>query len=141
MSIVVGFVPTPEGQAALERAVEEARLRSARLTVVHSSEGGSSETDEAVGANREELERVAGRLAASGVEYEVRDLARGRTPASDLIAVAKETGADLIVIGLRRRSPVGKLLLGSDSQQILLQAHCAVLAVKAGPSSQWRTAV
>jgi len=45
--------------------------------------------------------------------------------------VAEETAADFIVIGLRRRSPVGKLFLGSQAQQILLDAPCPVLAVKA----------
>jgi nucleotide-binding universal stress UspA family protein len=55
---------------------------------------------------------------------------RGRTPAEDVVTVAKEAGAELIVIGLRRRSPVGKLVLGSNAQDILLQADCAVLAVK-----------
>jgi nucleotide-binding universal stress UspA family protein len=52
-------------------------------------------------------------------------------PAEDLINVAEEVNADLIVIGLRRRSPVGKLILGSNAQRILLDAPCPVLAVKA----------
>ena len=134
MSVVVGFVVTPEGRAALDQGIVEARLRSTRLVVVHSSPGGSSETAEAVSTNREELERLERELATMGVDYEVRDLARGHTPAVDLVSVATETGAHLIVIGLRRRSPVGKLLLGSDAQQILLQADCPVLAVKAGPA-------
>jgi nucleotide-binding universal stress UspA family protein len=54
--------------------------------------------------------------------------------ADDLIAVAEETSADFIVIGLRRRSPVGKLILGSNAQRILLDAPCPVLAVKAAES-------
>ena len=69
--------------------------------------------------------------AADGVDMEVRQLVRGNEPAEDLISVADETGADLIVIGLRRRTPVGKLILGSNAQRILLDAPCAVLAVKA----------
>ena len=49
----------------------------------------------------------------------------------DLIGIAESSGAELIVIGLRRRTPVGKLILGSNAQRILLDAHCPVLAVKA----------
>ncbi len=70
-------------------------------------------------------------LDASGVEHDVRQLVRGFEPAEDLISIAQEIDAELIVIGLRRRSPVGKLILGSNAQRILLDAPCPVLAVKA----------
>nr|MBA2445949.1 universal stress protein [Nocardioidaceae bacterium] len=63
--------------------------------------------------------------------HEIRQLVRGLDPAEDLINLASELSADLIVIGLRRRSPVGKLILGSNAQRILLDAPCPVLAVKA----------
>jgi nucleotide-binding universal stress UspA family protein len=62
----------------------------------------------------------------------VRQLVRGNDPSQDLIEVANEVNADFIVIGLRRRTPVGKLILGSNAQRILLDASCPVLAVKAG---------
>jgi nucleotide-binding universal stress UspA family protein len=70
------------------------------------------------------------KLEASGVDHEVRHLVRGFEPAEDLISIAEASGADLIVIGLRRRTPVGKLILGSNAQRILLDAPCPVLAVK-----------
>ena len=56
---------------------------------------------------------------------------RGNDAPEDIVEVAEEVGADFIVIGLRRRSPVGKLILGSNAQRILLDANCPVLAVKA----------
>jgi nucleotide-binding universal stress UspA family protein len=74
---------------------------------------------------------VRAQLDADGIENEVRQLVRGNEPAEDLIAVAEEVGADIIVIGLRRRTPVGKLIMGSNAQRILLEAPCPVLAVKA----------
>ena len=131
MTIVVGYVPRSEGRAALRRAAEEARLRSARLVVVNSNRGGSGLDDKEAVQHEHELAEVRKALDAEGIENEVRQLVRGMDPAEDLIAVAKETGADFIVIGLRRRTPVGKLILGSNAQRILLEAPCPVLAVKA----------
>ena len=129
MVIVVGYVPTPEGRAALERAIEEARLRDARLVVLNSAKGDT--LVDAHFASVQELELVKSRLGSSEVPHEVHQLVRGREPAEELVELAEETAAELLVIGMRRRSAVGKLLLGSDAQRILLDAPCPVLAVKA----------
>ena len=131
MAIVVGFVPTNEGRAALRRAAEEARLRSTRLIVINSNRGGKDLTADEAARYDAELETVKSQLVEAGVDHEVRQLVRGLEPVEDLIAVAEETQADFIVIGLRRRTPVGKLILGSNAQRILLDAPCPVLAVKA----------
>ncbi len=133
MSIVVGYVATKEGRAALRAAAAEARLRNARLVVINSNRGGKDLDAQEAGRYERELEEVGRELDEAGVEYEVRQLVRGLEPAEDLIAVAQELSADFIVIGLRRRTPVGKLILGSNAQRILLDASCPVLAVKAGP--------
>ena len=131
MTIVVGYVPRAEGRAALRRAAEEARLRSTKLIVINSNRGGGHLEDEDAIEHERELAQVREQLDAEGIEHEVRQLVRGLDPAEDLIAVATETEADFIVIGLRRRTPVGKLILGSNAQRILLEAPCPVLAVKA----------
>jgi nucleotide-binding universal stress UspA family protein len=130
-SIVVGYVPKAEGRAALRRAAEEARLRNLRLVVVNSHRGGREFDREDAIESETHLEEVRKELDKAGVEHEVRQLVRGLDPAEDLIGVADELDAELIVIGLRRRSPVGKLILGSNAQRVLLDAACPVLAVKA----------
>ena len=131
MPVVVGYVEKPEGRAALVRGEEEARLRGTKLVVVNSSRGGREfDADEAITSERH-LEEVRHRLERDGIAHEVRQLVRGQDPAEDLIDVAEEVGAELIVIGLRRRTPVGKLIMGSNAQRILLDASCPVLAVKA----------
>ena len=129
--IVVGYVDSPEGQAALDRAIEEAQQRGARLVVINSHRGGTALDSDLAAELDESLSDVHAQLHESGVEHEVRQLVRGVDPADDLIGVAEEVDADLIVIGLRRRTPVGKLIMGSNAQQILLDASCPVLAVKA----------
>ncbi len=131
MDIVVGFIRSNEGRAALERAVAEARLRNARLLIVHSSKGGRYEDADDVIAYRHELEAIDNRLTTELLEHKVIELVQGHSPTEDLVEVAREYDAEMIVIGIRRRSPVGKLILGSNAQEILLDADCPVLAVKA----------
>jgi nucleotide-binding universal stress UspA family protein len=130
-TIVVGYVPKPEGHAALRRAVEEALLRNARLVVVNSHRGGREfDNDDAI-ESEEDLESIRTELRDAGVDHDIRQLVRGMDPADDLVNVATDVDAEFIVIGLRRRSPVGKLILGSNAQRVLLDAPCPVLAVKA----------
>ncbi|HVD29417.1 MAG TPA: universal stress protein, partial [Mycobacteriales bacterium] len=70
------------------------------------------------------------RARAGGVELEVRQTPHSGEIADEVLRVAQETDASVIVIGLRKRSPVGKLLMGSSAQRILLDADRPVLAVK-----------
>ena len=116
-TIVVGYSSKPEGRAALQRAVTEAKLRGSSLIVVHTS-------------SSDEVDDLSGELSASGVPFEIQATSDSLDPAEELIAAASTSDAEFIVIGLRKRSPVGKLLLGSNAQRVLLDAACPVLAVK-----------
>lgn len=132
MSIVVGYIPTREGRAALRAARAESLLRQVKLVVVNSHRGGRDFDAKEAQRFEDELGRVQRDLDEAGIEHEVRALVRGNEPAEDLVEVAEESDGQLIVIGLRRRTPIGKLILGSNAQRILLEATCPVLAVKAG---------
>ena len=132
VAVVVGYVATREGRAALRRAADECELRKTKLIVINSQRGGKDFDPEEAAKFEAELERVDRQLKAVGLEHEVRQLVKGNEPAEDLIEVAEAENAEFIVIGLRRRTPVGKLILGSNAQRILLDATCPVLAVKAG---------
>jgi nucleotide-binding universal stress UspA family protein len=131
-AVVVGYVAKPEGEAAVAQGIAEARLRDATLIVVSSHRGGRGHDDRVSEQPESDLSALEATLTESGVAYDVRQGVRGLDPAEDLIGIAEETGAALIVIGLRRRTPVGKLILGSNAQRILLDAPCPVLAVKVG---------
>jgi nucleotide-binding universal stress UspA family protein len=129
MTIVVGYVPKPEGRAALRRAIAETRLRQEDLLVINAARGDAYA--ESGFAPEEELAAVRAELDRSGVKYEVRQLIRGADPADEVMDAAEAAGAKMIVIGIRHRTPVGKLILGSTAQRILLDAKVPVLAVKA----------
>jgi len=129
-AVVVGYVPKPEGEAAVEQGIAEAKLRGSELIVVNSHRGGLDYKDSKYDRAEKDLAALETKLKESGLTYEVRQLVRGLEPADDLVGIADEADAELIVIGLRRRTPVGKLILGSNAQRILLDAPCPVLAVK-----------
>jgi len=135
VTIVVGYVPKPEGEAALERAVDEARLRGEDLVVVNSSSGGSYA--DASWATDEQLAAVRERVEAAGVRYELVHSVVGREPADHVVEVTQKAEASLLVIGLRRRTSVGKFLMGSSASMILMHAPCPVLAVKAPGGESW----
>jgi len=128
MGVVVGYVATAEGEAALGVAVHEARARNLPLVVILSERTSRFGAD-ALGVERQ-AEELRSRFEDEDLRADVRVTTRGHDVADDIIEAATSSNAELIVIGLRRRSPVGKLLLGSNAQRILLDAPCPVLAVK-----------
>ncbi|MFE5815314.1 universal stress protein [Streptomyces sp. NPDC056479] len=129
MTILVGYVPSPEGEAALRAAIDEARRRNEKLLVVNTTRGDSLVDPRF--AQEPDLTHVREDLAALGIDFDVRQVLGARDAAEEIIDLAETKGVSLVVIGLRRRSAVGKLIMGSAAQQILLGVDCPVLAVKA----------
>lgn len=125
--IVVGYTADPFGQAALEHGITEARLRGTGLVVINATSGQSY--IDARFAGRSEVEDVETRLAECGVRYELRQPV-GVDPAEELLTAAARDDVQLLVVGIRHRNPVGKLLLGSVAQKVLLECPKPVLAVK-----------
>lgn len=111
------------------RAIAEAALRKGELLVVNSSQGDSYVDSRLV--QSEDWKSLQERLSTSGVSHQVLQPEKGHEAAENILEICRRHQADLVVIGLRRRSAVGKLLLGSTAQRILLHADCPVLTVRA----------
>jgi nucleotide-binding universal stress UspA family protein len=129
MTILVGYIPTAQGEAALAAAIGEAKSHDEKVLVIN-----MSRDDKLVDAHRaagRDLDRLDQDLAESGVPHEVRRIEHGTDPADQLLEVVEAEQPRMLVIGIRHRSTVGKLLLGSTAQRLLLDARCPVLAVKA----------
>jgi nucleotide-binding universal stress UspA family protein len=125
--IVIGYSADPFGRAALEHGIAEAKLRQTTLLVINAT-SGEAYADPRF-APSDEVHDVEEHLANCGVEFELTQPV-GVDTADELLAAMDRPEADLLVIGIRHRSPVGKLLLGSVSQQLLLECPKPVLAVK-----------
>jgi nucleotide-binding universal stress UspA family protein len=129
MTVLLAYIRTPEGDAALETAVAEARQRGTDAVVVNVTRP-VAEVDSPMSAERT-LDAVAGVFETAGVAVEVRQLPASNDRAETILGVVEEVRPELVVIGMRRRTPVGELLVGSNTQRILRGAECPVLVVKA----------
>jgi len=142
--IVVGVDDSPGARAALTWALEEARLRGARLEVVHAwtlpwAEGFNREVAADATWYRESsmallesiIEEAEATVAAAGGPpvAPVPTPVQCEGPAFGLLAQAE--GADLLVVGSRGRGGFAGLLLGSVSTQCVHHAHCPVTVVPA----------
>lgn len=128
--VVLGLTSRPETNAAATRAVAEARAHDAELVIVHTvthSEEVDPARDRAEGVELEALEHV---LENEGIPHRTV-IFHGSAPDEDVVRVATDEQALLVVIGIRRRTAVGKAVLGSHAHRIIMDAPCPVLTVKA----------
>ncbi|WP_432542071.1 universal stress protein [Kineococcus sp. SYSU DK002] len=131
MTVVVAYAPTPEGEAALRAGVEEAQRRGEDLFVLNAPAGTA--LAERTYASPQQLDRVRADLAGSAVRARVEQRTGQGDTAEVVVEALHELGASAVVVGHRRRTPVGKLLMGSAAQRIILDAPCPVITVKPAP--------
>lgn len=128
MTILIGYVPAPEGDAALTVGFEEAKIRGVEAIVVNSprtqDQTGGAIIDAAASDD------IVARAQALGVKATVIHPAHEDDLVGELNRLVEEHQADRIVIGLRKRSPIGKFILGSQAQRIMLEASVPVLTAR-----------
>jgi nucleotide-binding universal stress UspA family protein len=128
MTLVIGYLPTPVGEAAFTAGLEEAAARGEDVVILNSPRRGALVDADLI--DDEAAATLVARAAGSGVTARVEQPQHSADVVATFESVVEATDARMIVIGLRRRSPVGKLVLGSNAQRILLEASVPVLAVK-----------
>jgi len=76
------------------------------------------------------LEAAREKIELSGVKCKTLLSVRGMEPREDIVKIAEENGAEEIYIGIKKRSKLGKLLIGSTTQYLILKTPFTVVAVK-----------
>jgi nucleotide-binding universal stress UspA family protein len=128
MTILIGYVPSAVGEAALEAGLAEAAARGDEVVILNSPRRRSTVDGELIDSAA--ADELVARAAALGVTARVDQSDHGDDIVETFARVAAANDVRLVVIGMRRRSPVGKLVTGSDAQRLLLDLDVPILAVK-----------
>jgi nucleotide-binding universal stress UspA family protein len=130
MKILVGYDGSAVAKEAMKLAMEHAKVFGGKIYLVSSMLGGPEVPRKDFERAERELRRAETVLQEENMACETHFLVRGRSPGEDIVLFAEENHVDEIIIGVRRRSRVGKLLFGSNAQYIILQAPCPVVSVR-----------
>ncbi len=128
--IMIGYDGSNAAKDALELAVKHAKAFGAELFIIRSLVGGAGEGPEKIENANRDIAYAESFCKEQGVSFESHLLVRGLSPAEDLVQFAEEKKVDEIIIGVRRRSKVGKIVFGSNAREVILNAPCPVVTVK-----------
>ncbi|UCD82651.1 MAG: universal stress protein [Desulfobacterales bacterium] len=130
MKILVGYDGSNVSREAIELAVSHANAFKGEITIVRSMVGGPEVPRKDFETAENDLEYEKNRLLDKKISCNSILSVRGMEAGEDLVRLAEENKVDEIIIGVRRRSKVGKLLFGSTAQYVILNASCPVVSVK-----------
>ena len=130
MKILVGFDGTNMAKAAIELAEQHARAFGATIILAYSMVGGPEVPRRDFEIAENSLEHEKNVLLDKNIPCETIMSVRGLEAGEDLVQLTKEKQVDEVIIGVRRRSKVGKIIFGSTAQFVVLNAPCPVVSVK-----------
>ncbi len=130
MRIVVGYDGSNSAKEALRVTRKHAEAFGAAVDGVTSMVKGTEQEQESIEDAERGLEWAKTIFEENGIACKTHLLIRGMAPGEDLVEFARDNNSDLLVVGVKRRSKVGKLLMGSTAQFVVLQAPCPVMTVK-----------
>jgi len=130
MKILVGYDGSNSGKEALDLAKKHAKAFKGEVDVVTSMVKGAESERQDIDQAKRGLEYAEALFKEDNIPCKIHLLIRGMSSGEDLVEFAEENKVDEIIVGVKRRSKVGKLLMGSTAQYVILKAHCPVLTVK-----------
>jgi len=130
MNIMVGYDRSNVAKEALALSKKHAKAFDAKIYVVRSLAQSREMKLDDIQTAEQELDKIRRSFRDEGIVCKTEAIISSISPGEDLVQFTKEKEIDEIIIGIKRRSKVGKLLFGSNAQYILLTAQCPVIAVK-----------
>lgn len=130
MNILVGFDGSKVADDVIKLANKHAKVFNANVYIVTSLGQGPDLKKEDIDKVESKLEKIETSFKAGDIPCEVQASVSFQSPGEDLVRFARDNDVDEIIIGIKRRSKVGKLVFGSTAQHVILKAPCPVVSVK-----------
>ena len=130
MKILVGYDGSNAAKDALVLAKKHAKAFEAKVFVLSSLEKGNEDQLPKIEQAERDLEYAKNFFEKDHISCETHLLIRGLSPGEDLIDFANENEIDEIIVGVKRRSYVGKLIFGSNARYVIMEANCPVVTIK-----------
>ena len=130
MNFLVGYDNSKATINALETAKKYGLAFNAKIHILTSTPYGPELETAEYEETKATLERLKNDFRAEGIACETHMITRSLSPGEDLIDFAKHHAIDKIIIGTKKKSKIGKLLMGSTAQYVVLEAECPVVVVK-----------
>ena len=130
MKILVGYKDSKTAKDIMKVAYKHGLAFKADIYIVTSLEQSPTLKKEEIDKAESTLENLIKPFKADGIVCETHASVSYNSPGEDLVRFAEENDIDEIIIGIKKRSKVGKLVFGSTAQYVILKAPCPVLAVK-----------
>jgi len=130
MKILVGYDGSKVAGEAVKLAQKHGHAFKAEIYILTSLEQSATLKKEDIDKAESKLEKIETSLKVDDLPCKTQTSVSYESPGEDLVNYAKDNNIDEIIIGVRRRSKVGKLVFGSTAQYVILEAPCPVVAVK-----------
>lgn len=130
MKFLLGYDGSNAAKDAIALACKYAAVMKATVHVVTSMGRGTEDNQKEIDEAQHSLAYAESLFEKAGIACESHLMIRGLSPGEDLVRFAAENGVDLVFVGVKRRSKVGKLLMGSTAQYVILNAPVPVISIR-----------
>jgi len=130
MKILVCYDGSKESKNVLDLAQKHAKAFKAEICIITAMKQSPELKKEDIDKAESKLDEIKTSFKAEDISCESQALVSFLSDGENLVEYAKSNEIDEIIIGVRKKSKVGKLIFGSTAQYVILEAPCPVLAVK-----------
>lgn len=130
MNILVGYDGSNVAKDAIALAEKQAKAFNAKVFILASMEFAPQVEKHKFEVFQEDLQKAKERFDAMGIACETEVSVKGASAGEDLLQHARDLNAELIIIGVKRRSKLEKIIFGSTARYVIMEAPCPVLTVR-----------